>query len=52
MLVLLTEWNEYKQLKLKLMSTKMKHKIVFDGRNIYDRVRLEKQKFEYYEVGV
>ena len=52
MLILLTEWNEYKQLKLKLMSSKMKNKIVFDGRNIYDRNRLEKQNFEYYEVGV
>tara|TARA_Y100001970_G_scaffold288453_1_gene415778 strand:- start:114 stop:1439 length:1326 start_codon:yes stop_codon:yes gene_type:complete len=52
MLILLTEWNEYKQLKLKLMSDIMKNKIVFDGRNIYDRIRLERRDFEYYEVGV
>lgn len=50
-LLLLTEWRQFRQPDWKDIGTKLKRKIVFDGRNIYDEERLEKARFEYYCVG-
>ncbi|KKS42130.1 MAG: UDP-glucose 6-dehydrogenase tuaD, partial [Candidatus Gottesmanbacteria bacterium GW2011_GWA2_42_16] len=50
-LVVITEWNEFKQLDLKKILTSMKHPILFDGRNMYDPVKVRKQGFEYFGVG-
>ncbi|MDD4646532.1 MAG: UDP-glucose/GDP-mannose dehydrogenase family protein, partial [Bacteroidales bacterium] len=35
-LVLLTEWNEFRVPKYKIMAKLMKNHVIFDGRNIYD----------------
>ena len=34
-LVLMTEWKEFRSPDFKLLNTKMKRKIIFDGRNQY-----------------
>ena len=49
-LILITEWKEFRTLDLYELSKRLKQKIIFDGRNIYDK-RLEKQGFELYQIG-
>ena len=50
-LIILTEWNEFKQIDLKLVKQKMSKPIIFDGRNIYDPKQMEQMGFKYYSVG-
>jgi len=50
-LILVTEWSEYKQLDLNRLGACMKQKVLFDGRRVYDRATAEKAGFEYYTIG-
>jgi len=50
-LILVTEWDEFKKIDFKRIKKLMKQLIVFDGRNIYDRKKLEKIGFKYLGVG-
>jgi UDPglucose 6-dehydrogenase len=50
-LVVLTEWNEFKELDLKKIKGLMKKPIVVDGRNIYDPAAMRKLGFENTGVG-
>jgi UDPglucose 6-dehydrogenase len=50
-LVVLTEWNEFRQLDLNKISSIMKKQIIIDGRNIFDPETVKKYKFEYIGVG-
>jgi UDPglucose 6-dehydrogenase len=49
-LLLVTEWTEFRVLDYERMNN-MKTKIIFDGRNIYDRNELKKHGFEYSNIG-
>jgi UDPglucose 6-dehydrogenase len=50
-LVVVTEWNEFKQLDLERVKDKMKQPVLFDGRNIYDPARVRELGFTYRAVG-
>lgn len=50
-IVLLTEWNEFKQLDLKEIKKVMKAPFLFDGRNIYDPEKVKSLGFVYKGVG-
>ncbi len=50
-LVVLTEWNEFRNPDFEKIETLMGKKIIFDGRNIYDPEKTEEMGFEYYCVG-
>ena len=52
LLIILTEWNEYKQLNFKKIHENMIHKIIFDGRNIYNSDLLKNKDIEYNQIGV
>ncbi len=49
-LILITEWKEFRNPDFERLSQKLKNKVIFDGRNIYDK-RIEKQGFELYQIG-
>lgn len=49
-LILITEWKEFRYLDFDLLEEKMNHKIIFDGRNIYDK-KIEKLGFELFQIG-
>ncbi|MEE1086823.1 MAG: UDP-glucose/GDP-mannose dehydrogenase family protein [Schaedlerella sp.] len=51
-LFILTEWKQFLQPDFDEMKAKMNQPVIFDGRNIYNRNRLKKSGFEYYEIGV
>ncbi len=50
-LVIVTEWNEFRQLDLSKIKEIMAKPIIFDGRNIYDPKKMKKLGFAYYSVG-
>lgn len=50
-LVILTEWNEFKELDLKKVKSLMKIPNIVDGRNIYEPEFLKKIGFNYIGVG-
>lgn len=50
-LVIMTEWNEFRQLDLEKIKKCMKYPVLLDGRNIYDPQKLRKIGFTYAGVG-
>ncbi len=50
-LVLVTEWNEYRKADFERVYSLLKEKIIFDGRNIYNKQQLLDMGFEYYGIG-
>lgn len=51
-LLLITEWNEFRSPDFEKVSSLLKNKIIFDGRNIYDGNELRKLGYTYFGIGV
>jgi UDPglucose 6-dehydrogenase len=51
-LILITEWKEFRSPDFEEISMRLNNKVVFDGRNQYDKDTLKKMGFEYYQIGV
>lgn len=49
-LILITEWKEFRNPDFDLLSEKLNEKVIFDGRNIYDKKIIEKG-FELFQIG-
>jgi UDPglucose 6-dehydrogenase len=49
--LVVTEWNEFKQLDMERIRRSMNQPILFDGRNIYDPERMRRLGFLYYGIG-
>ena len=50
-LMVITEWNEFKQLDLDRVKNLLKSPIIYDGRNIYEPGRMKEMGFTYRAVG-
>ena len=50
-LLLLTEWNEFRNPDFSRIKGLMNTPIIFDGRNLFSKDVLSKQRFEYYKIG-
>lgn len=50
-LVLVTEWNEFREPDFEKMHDLLREPVVFDGRNIYNPDKLRKLGFTYFGVG-
>ncbi len=50
-LALVTEWNEFRKPDWEQVAAKMRQPLVFDGRNIWDPMRVEQHGLEYYGIG-
>jgi len=50
-LLILTEWNEFKDLDFGKIKKTMRQLVIFDGRNFYNDQDLEKLGFEYHGIG-
>ena len=50
-LLLLTEWKEFRLPSWAVIKKSMRHPIVLDGRNIYDRSEMEELGFTYHCIG-
>ena len=50
MIILLTEWDEFKSINFKKIVKNRKFKI-YDLRNLYNAEEMKKNKIKYYSVG-
>ena len=51
LLVIITEWDEYKQLDYKKIYDMVQQKVIVDFRNILNEQEIEKIGFKYYYIG-
>ena len=50
-LMVITEWNEFKQLDLDMVKSLLKSPVIYDGRNIYEPGRMKEMGFTYRAIG-
>ena len=50
-LILVTEWNEFKQLDMQRIVRSMRQPVLFDTRNIYDPAKMQALGFTYRGIG-
>jgi UDPglucose 6-dehydrogenase len=50
-LLLITEWSEFRIPSWEVVGKLLKNKVVFDGRNIYEKSYLKSLGFEHYGIG-
>jgi UDPglucose 6-dehydrogenase len=50
-LVIVTEWQEFRNPDFEVMKRLLAGRVIFDGRNIYDLSRMEALGFTYYAIG-
>ncbi|MEI7849687.1 MAG: UDP-glucose/GDP-mannose dehydrogenase family protein [Chloroflexota bacterium] len=50
-LMVITEWNEFKQLDLAKLHSLLKSPVIYDGRNIYDPATMKSLGFTYRAIG-
>jgi len=51
-LLLVTEWPEFRTPNFSVIAKLLKNKVIFDGRNIYDKEELKELGFDYYCIGL
>ena len=51
-LILLTEWPEFRSPDFSKVGLILKNKVIFDGRNQFDKENMKKNGFEYHQIGV
>jgi UDPglucose 6-dehydrogenase len=50
-LLILTEWNEFRNPDFDKISSLLKNKLIFDGRNIFETEKMNELKYTYYSIG-
>lgn len=50
-LIIATEWSEFRTPEFEKISLLLKNKVIFDGRNVYDREQMKQLGFRYESVG-
>ena len=50
-LVILTDWQEFRNPDFETIATKLKKSVIFDGRNLYDPEVVKKAGIEYHSIG-
>ena len=50
-LIIMTEWRQFKNMDFNVVKNKLKNKVIFDGRNIYDIEQMKNLGFEYHCIG-
>jgi UDPglucose 6-dehydrogenase len=50
-LVIVTEWQEFRNPDFEVIKRLLKEKVIFDGRNLYEPKQMSAQGFTYYAIG-
>ncbi|MCJ7544270.1 MAG: UDP-glucose/GDP-mannose dehydrogenase family protein, partial [Phycisphaerae bacterium] len=50
-LIICTEWNEFRTPDFDRIRTRLKERVIFDGRNLYDPRTMIRQRIEYHSIG-
>ena len=48
----MTEWKQFVQPDFEEMRARMKSPVIFDGRNLYDPTRMNREGFTYCGIGL
>ena len=51
MLVIMTEWRQFKAPDFDVIKRTIKHPVIFDGRNLFDPMRMQEKGIEYHGIG-
>lgn len=51
-IIIVTEWNQIKNIDFNIVKRLMKGNIIIDGRNIFNKKELEEKDFIYYGIGI
>jgi UDPglucose 6-dehydrogenase len=51
MLVIMTEWRQFKAPDFDAIKRSLKHPVIFDGRNLFDPIRMQEKGIEYHGIG-
>lgn len=46
-----TEWPEFRTPDFERLSAGLKHKVIFDGRNLYDLIQMKELGYTYFSIG-
>jgi len=49
--ILVTEWQEFRSPDFDMIKKLLKSPVFFDGRNQFDKKRMEELGFEYFQIG-
>ncbi|MBK9271302.1 MAG: UDP-glucose/GDP-mannose dehydrogenase family protein [Saprospiraceae bacterium] len=50
-LLIMTEWSEFRSPDFDQLTSRMNHKLIGDGRNVYDPEEMKNLGFDYFSVG-
>ncbi len=50
-IIICTEWKEFRSMDLERLAKIVNEKVIFDGRNLFDPLKLEKLGWEYISIG-
>jgi UDPglucose 6-dehydrogenase len=50
-LLLVTEWNEFRNPEFARVKSLLKNPVIFDGRNVYSPAKMKEMGFTYYSIG-
>ena len=50
-LAIMTEWRQFKAPDFDALKKALKNPVVFDGRNLYEPVRMRERGFSYFGIG-
>jgi UDPglucose 6-dehydrogenase len=50
-LVIVTEWKVFRSPNFDLIKASLKQPVIFDGRNLYEPLRMRQRGFSYYAIG-
>jgi len=50
-LVIVTEWKEFRSPSFDEIHARLRHPVIFDGRNLYDPASVARHGFEYHSIG-
>jgi UDPglucose 6-dehydrogenase len=50
-LIIATEWSEFRTPELEQLDAKLKHKVIFDGRNVFDTDKIRSLGYHYESIG-
>jgi UDPglucose 6-dehydrogenase len=50
-LIIATEWSEFRTPDFDRMKNEIKHKIIFDGRNLFDVTKMKDLGYHYESIG-
>jgi UDPglucose 6-dehydrogenase len=51
-LLIITEWPEFRSPDLNEVTSRLKQKVIFDGRNIFEAKEMQSSGFAYYCIGI